>query len=165
MTEAPGANCLTAGTMIDTPDGPVRIDDLTPGDLVVVMDGPPQPVRMIHAETISGDALKADRALWPVCIQAGALGFGLPRQNLRVSPAHRMLYRHIRIPLMFGEEILGLVLLTQAPGPPVLNYEDRDLLKTAGNHVAVQIEYQMRGCPPGIASGAHVLGLHDFDTQ
>ena len=43
------------------------------------------------------------------------------------------------IPLLFGEEILGLVLLTRAPGPPVLNYEDRDLLKTAGNHVAVHL--------------------------
>ena len=33
-----------------------------------------------------------------------AEGFGLPRRPLRVSPQHRMLYRHIRIPLLFGED-------------------------------------------------------------
>ena len=43
------------------------------------------------------------------------------------------------LPLMLGEEFLGLIMLKQAPGPPKLNYEDRDLLKTIGNHVAVHL--------------------------
>jgi putative PEP-CTERM system histidine kinase len=43
------------------------------------------------------------------------------------------------IPLMFGQELLGLIMLKRAPGPPKLNYEDRDLLKTVGNHVAVHL--------------------------
>jgi putative PEP-CTERM system histidine kinase len=43
------------------------------------------------------------------------------------------------VPLMFGQELLGLIMLTKAPGLPKLNYEDRDLLKTAGNHVAVHL--------------------------
>jgi putative PEP-CTERM system histidine kinase len=47
------------------------------------------------------------------------------------------------VPLMFGKELLGLIMLTKAPGPPKLNYEDRDLLKTVGNHVAVHLA-QMR---------------------
>ncbi len=43
------------------------------------------------------------------------------------------------VPLMFQNEMLGLVLLTR-PGPrPTLNYEDRDLLKTVGNHLAVHL--------------------------
>ena len=43
------------------------------------------------------------------------------------------------IPLTFGQELIGLIMLTQAPGPPRLNYEDRDLLKTVGNHAAVHL--------------------------
>jgi putative PEP-CTERM system histidine kinase len=43
------------------------------------------------------------------------------------------------VPLTYGGQILGLVLLHKAPGPPKLNYEDRDLLKTVGNHIAVHL--------------------------
>jgi putative PEP-CTERM system histidine kinase len=43
------------------------------------------------------------------------------------------------VPLVFGQELLGLIMLTKAPGLLKLNYEDRDLLKTAGNHVAVHL--------------------------
>ena len=43
------------------------------------------------------------------------------------------------VPLMFRQELLGLVMLSKAAGPPQLNYEDRDLLKTVGNHLAVHL--------------------------
>ena len=43
------------------------------------------------------------------------------------------------VPLMFRQELLGLVMLSKAAGPPKLNYEDRDLLKTVGNHLAVHL--------------------------
>ena len=43
------------------------------------------------------------------------------------------------VPLTTRQELLGLALLTKAPGPPKLNYEDRDLLKTVGNHIAVHL--------------------------
>lgn len=43
------------------------------------------------------------------------------------------------VPLMFRQQLLGLVILTRASGPPKLNYEDRDLLKTVGNHLAVHL--------------------------
>jgi putative PEP-CTERM system histidine kinase len=35
--------------------------------------------------------------------------------------------------------LLGVILLEKAPGLPRLNYEDRDLLKTVGNHIAVHL--------------------------
>ena len=43
------------------------------------------------------------------------------------------------VPLMYGKQLLAVVLLHQAPGPPKLNFEDRDLLKTVGNHIAVHL--------------------------
>lgn len=43
------------------------------------------------------------------------------------------------VPLIIRQELVGLIMLTKAPGPPKLNYEDRDLLKTIGNHIAVHL--------------------------
>ena len=43
------------------------------------------------------------------------------------------------VPLIFRNDVLGLVLLDAAPGRTELNYEDRDLLKTVGNHIAVHL--------------------------
>ena len=43
------------------------------------------------------------------------------------------------VPLITRQELVGLIMLTKAPGPPKLNYEDRDLLKTVGNHIAVHL--------------------------
>lgn len=43
------------------------------------------------------------------------------------------------VPLITRQELLGLVMLHKVPGPPKLGYEDRDLLKTAGNHIAAHL--------------------------
>ena len=43
------------------------------------------------------------------------------------------------VPLIARHQLVGLIMLTKAPGPPKLNYEDRDLLKTVGNHIAVHL--------------------------
>ncbi len=104
LTQGSSVICLTGGTLIETPDGPRLIEELAVDDLVTTFDSGNQPVRMIYKRTLRGESYRRNRKLWPVCIQAGALGFGLPRRNLRVSPQHRMLYQHIRIPLLFGED-------------------------------------------------------------
>jgi putative PEP-CTERM system histidine kinase len=51
----------------------------------------------------------------------------------------RMNLAWLIVPLIFGKNVLGIALLTKAPGLPRLNYEDRDLLKTVGNHIAVHL--------------------------
>jgi len=43
------------------------------------------------------------------------------------------------VPLIADQQLVGLVLLNKAPALNHLNYEDRDLLKTAGNHIAVHL--------------------------
>ena len=44
------------------------------------------------------------------------------------------------VPLQSGGMLLGVILLDKAAGPPRLNYEDRDLLKTVANHIAVHLQ-------------------------
>jgi len=43
------------------------------------------------------------------------------------------------VPLFHNQEMLGVIMLNAAPIRRVLNYEDRDLLKTVGNHIAVHL--------------------------
>ena len=43
------------------------------------------------------------------------------------------------VPLTHGEELIGFAVLADPPPPFKPNYEDRDLLKTVGRHVAVHL--------------------------
>ena len=43
------------------------------------------------------------------------------------------------VPLLVGEQLLGFLVLRAPPDPYDINFEDRDLLKTVGRNVAVQL--------------------------
>lgn len=47
------------------------------------------------------------------------------------------------IPLLTGDRLNGIVLLLEPETVPKLNYEDRDLLKTAGSHLAVHLAQEV----------------------
>jgi len=47
------------------------------------------------------------------------------------------------VPLMLDSQLFGLVVLTEAAHTPTFNFEDRDLLKTVGSHVAVHLAQEM----------------------
>jgi hypothetical protein len=85
--------CFTAGTLIDTSTGPRRVEELRVGDLVVTLDGGPQPVRWIAHRVLDSEELTRMPNLRPVEISAGALGADMPKAPLRVSPQHRILIR------------------------------------------------------------------------
>ncbi|WP_160000057.1 Hint domain-containing protein [Roseomonas sp. 18066] len=84
------ATCFLAGTRIATPEGERAIETLSIGDRVLTATGEALPIRWIGRQTVV--AAFADRArAWPVRIGAGALGQGLPRRDLFVSPDHALL--------------------------------------------------------------------------
>lgn len=85
--------CFTAGTMINTPDGQRPVEDLETGDVVALYDDPrgATPLLRAYKRTFSAKELEAAPALRPIRIVAGALGHGLPQQDLLVSRQHRML--------------------------------------------------------------------------
>ena len=90
-----GPPCFTPGTLILTPDGEARVEDLRAGDLVLTRDRGAQPVRWVGAETVAGTGPTA-----PVLIRAGTFG---NRRDLLVSPQHRMLVRGWRAELFAGQ--------------------------------------------------------------
>lgn len=113
-----GVICFCAGTLIDTPDGPRRIEMLRLGDLVRTMDGPAQPIRWIGRREVSPQMRQANPKLHPVRISAGSLGAGLPKRDLLVSRQHRILFQSEVAMRMFGvsEVLIPAIKLTSTPG-------------------------------------------------
>ena len=110
--------CFTAGTLIDTPDGPRPVESLRPGDLVLTLDDGPQPLRWVGQRRLGLADLMADPGLQPVEIAAGALGPGLPERSVQVSPQHRVLFGGAECELYFGadEVLVPAIQLVTQPG-------------------------------------------------
>ena len=102
-TEHTGVPCFTRGTMIETARGAVAIEDLRRGDLVETADHGLQPIRWVGSRRITAGDLEANPKLRPIRIRAGALGKGLPLQDVVVSPQHRVLVSSKIAERMFGE--------------------------------------------------------------
>lgn len=89
--------CFTSGTQIATIGGQKPIEKLEIGDLIVTRDNGLRPIRWIGKRTVSADLMQARPNLTPVTIKKHTFGPGLPDQDMRVSPQHRM---HIADPLV-----------------------------------------------------------------
>lgn len=100
--------CFARDTMIETPAGPVAVQDLKPGQLVSTIDHGNQPIRWIGRRKLSRATLTRKPALLPVRIPKGALGQNMPTAALLLSPQHRVLIRSKIAQRMFGSaEILA----------------------------------------------------------
>lgn len=95
-TNATAPICFAIGTLIETDNGPVRVEDLAVGDMVKTLENGHQPIRWI-GKTVRD----ATGNLAPILIRKGALG---NTRDLRVSPQHRMLISDWRAELLFGED-------------------------------------------------------------
>lgn len=97
----PTVPCFTPGSLILTPDGEVRVEDLQPGDLVSTRDNGARPVVKVLKRHVSGADLTSN--LRPVRIEKDAFGPGLPTELLVVSPQHRFSITDWRAELLFAE--------------------------------------------------------------
>lgn len=105
--EPPPNVCYVAGTMISTPDGEIPVEQLCKGMQVMTADHGPCRIKMVRSKTISAaDAIRFPQ-MRPIRIRANALGAGLPKRDLLVSPQHRILVRSRIAQRMFNaDEIL-----------------------------------------------------------
>lgn len=83
--------CYLAGTLIATPDGEVPVETLRAGDLVLTRDHGPQPLVWTSISHIAPADLDVAPNQRPLRVAAGALGGGLPRRDVDLSPQHRIL--------------------------------------------------------------------------
>ena len=104
---APAVICFAAETAIATPRGPRPVDAIAPGDTVTTRDNGAQPVLWAGRSTLSGMALRHHPHLRPVRLRRGALGGAAPPEDLRLSPAHRVLVQGARARALYGcDEVL-----------------------------------------------------------
>ncbi|MFN6924712.1 MAG: Hint domain-containing protein [Tabrizicola sp.] len=92
---------LAHGTLIDTPDGPRKIEELRVGDLVTTLDNGSQPLRWTGSRAIPREVFLRRPELRPVLFEAAACGNTRP---LLVLPGHRMLLHDWRAEVFFGED-------------------------------------------------------------
>ncbi|EEE38218.1 hemolysin-type calcium-binding region [Rhodobacteraceae bacterium KLH11] len=110
--------CFTAGTLIETADGPRAIEHLRVNDEVRTADHGMQPIRWIESSRLSPDRLRANPAMRPVRLAAGSLGPGMPARDLRVSQQHRILIKGPKVEMLFGtaEVLIAAKHLCSWPG-------------------------------------------------
>ena len=95
--------CFTPGTLIATPKGERRVEELQVGDRVITRDNGIQEIRWTGAKPIGWQELQANQHLKPILVTAGSLGNGLPERDMLVSPNHRVLVANDRTALYFDE--------------------------------------------------------------
>ncbi|GAL98849.1 glycosyltransferase [Acetobacter tropicalis NRIC 0312] len=93
-----GTPCFCRGTLIATERGETAVEDLAIGDRVRTASGALRPIRWIGHRSYSGPFVRGNRNVLPVVIRTGALGDGLPRRDLSVSPLHAMALEGVLIP-------------------------------------------------------------------
>ncbi|TMV09919.1 Hint domain-containing protein [Ruegeria sediminis] len=96
--------CLAGGTLVKTEKGQVPVEDLRVGDLVPTVDDGMQRIRWVGSRSLTAGDLQDNPNLRPIRITAGALGDGRPKQDLLVSPQHRVLIGDWRVQLFLGED-------------------------------------------------------------
>lgn len=100
---SPGAiPCFVSGTLIDTPKGPVPVETLLPGDLVLTQDSGCKPIVWAGCRRLNGPHTE-QKNLFPVRLPRGCLGPDCPKEDVLVSPNHRIRLRHSSLELLFFE--------------------------------------------------------------
>ncbi len=87
--------CFVSGTLIQTLDGEVPVEELQPGDMVITKDDGAQPLRWIGSRQV-----EAEGDFAPIHIAANTFGEHRP---LLLSPLHRVLIKDGLAELLFGE--------------------------------------------------------------
>jgi hypothetical protein len=94
------ALCFCLDTMIATPSGPVKVQDLAVGDLVVTQRGEARPIVWIGAGAVLATPGRRGAAT-PVIVRKGALGDNVPTHDLRVTKGHSLYLAGALIPVEF----------------------------------------------------------------
>jgi hypothetical protein len=127
------AACFVSGTVIDTPNGAVSVEDLREGDLVLTVFTGQQPVRWIGHRSADCRRHPNPEQIWPVRVQVGAFGEGMPRSDLLLSPDHAVFTDGVLVPV---KHLINGTSIARMPVDTVIYYHvelpSHDLLLANG---------------------------------
>jgi len=94
--------CFAAGTRIATLRGPVEVEALHEGDLLLTRFAPsPQPIKWIGTRRVDCRRHPRPWAVRPVKIAAGAFASDIPKRDLLLSPDHAIHMQGVLIPVKY----------------------------------------------------------------
>jgi hypothetical protein len=105
------ATCFTPGTHLRTPEGETPVEALRTGDMMLTRLRGAQRVKWIGKREYGGRFVGGNHLILPVTIRAGALGPGVPEQDLTVSPGHGICLHGALVPAW---RLVNGVSITQA---------------------------------------------------
>lgn len=163
--------CFVAGTRIATPRGEVPVEDLAPGDAVVLQAGGTAPVTWVGRTMVDVARHRWPDLVRPIRIRAGALADGVPKRDLLVSPEHALALDGVLVPaglLVNGRSILAepgigqvTYLHVEVPGHAVLLAEGapaESFLDLGHRHL---FDAPAGGVPPDAALAADAAAMRD----
>ncbi len=89
--------CYCRGTLILTDRGERLVEELQIGDQLVTLAGAHRPIKWIGRRGYAGRYILGRQDILPICIKPGALGDGVPRRDLWISPHHAMFLEGVLI--------------------------------------------------------------------
>jgi hypothetical protein len=111
--------CYLRGTNILTPCGELPVEALRIGDELVTFFSGVRNIKWIGRQSFNARFVRNNRDRLPVRIAAGALGRGLPKRDLFVSPGHSML---LGGRLVLAKALVNGVTITQDAAAEDIHY-------------------------------------------
>jgi hypothetical protein len=171
--------CFAAGTRLLTPGGERRIETLSVGDRVrTILPDREDEIVWIGSRRIDCARHPRPGRVWPVRIEAGAFGTGLPLRTLFVSPDHAIFVNGVLIParlLVNGATLRqveresveywhvelrrhGVVLSDGLPAESFLDVGGHDVFVGRSGAVALHpdlaaLTWEVSGCAPLVLAG------------
>ena len=125
-TEFQSVPCFTSGSIIKTPDGLRKIDDIRVGDWVHTRDHGPQMVKWVGQRRMSSLELTKSPHLAPIKIKKGAIGLNCPNRDMLVSPQHRIMLTGYKVDLLTGESEVLCPALSLVNGDTIVQAEPNE---------------------------------------
>jgi hypothetical protein len=91
--------CFAAGTRIATPRGPVPVERLREGDVLLTLSGRPRAIQWIGTRTVDCRRHAHPERVRPIRIAAHAFGENRPARPLFLSPDHSVFVEDVLIPV------------------------------------------------------------------